>query len=221
MAWLLTFVSVAAFLSFIVLISFWSCGQNFVFDRGQAVCCAVLLPIFLFIPVGSLPAFIDMEYSFFVIAILSICSVVLQTVFAGSRAVKPVASTALSFTALVLLLCIALNLGFPGTKYSIEMLCNLNFWKYIDGFGKIIAVFVILSLIYIACISIKTQNSVFEQMFVLSCCTIILCLVFPVLNFGCRFGFCYTGFALNFFCFWIAAAALKKLIYKLSGAATR
>jgi len=221
MAWLLTFASAAAFLLFIVLISFWSCGQKIDFDRGQSLCCAVLLPIFLFIPVGSLPAFIDMEYSFFVIAALSFCSVVLQAIFTEDRAIKPLVSTAISLAALGLLLGIALNLGFPGTKYSIEMLCNLNFWKYIDGFGKILAFFAILSFLYTACIGFKTYKGVFAQMFVLFCSAIVICLIFPVLNLGCCFGFCYTGFALNFFCFWVAAMALKKLIYKLSGAATR
>lgn len=182
--------------------------------------CLLLSAVFLFIPMGCLPAFLNFPYSIFAVFLLIL--IAMFTEFCAHRNVpcKIWVNTILASVFILCLMQVALMCGFPGYVFSLNMLSCVNLWRYCDFVGCLFAVVSGFFLLFVAFCGAKVCDDMFFQLFVSVCCAVFVSFALipaVVCGFGCNI-VCNVIFWYAFF--WCAVLILKQAVFKIARTAT-
>ena len=179
-------------------------------NRRKFCACLLLLPIFLFIPLGTLPAFVSFRGSAaLVFLFMTLSLAVYDGKFGLSSALSAAASLLLLF-----LMHYARNEGFTGTEYTFDLISSVSVWGGLPSAGKLLAVLSCLLLFLSAFVFAgknKTDDAV--SLFVSVCCAQSVCIALPLNIMLSEFLSGFSLYAAGFVCFWAAVSVLRKLIF--------
>jgi len=220
MAYLATVVSAFAYILFVILVSVFplnsvkSSALNL--DIRQIAATVLLAAVFLFVPAGSLPAFICVEYSALIIALLCVTAVIVSGQEKTAKSAKLFCLLFSAFSFLFLTLNFALLEGFPGYEFSFGILGSVNIWRYMNFPGIICAVLTVCSFCGLAFCCCRTFNGIFSHVFVTACVALTISIVLPF-GFGKFCGlFGLPLYIADFALFWTVVCCLKNAILKFS-----
>lgn len=179
-------------------------------SRREFCACLLLLPVFLFIPMGTLPAFVSFRGSAaLVFLFMTLSLAVYDGKFGLSSALSAAASLLLLF-----LMYYARNEGFTGTEYTFDLIASVSVWDGLPSAGKLLAVLSCLLLFLSAFVFAgknKTDDAV--SLFVSVCCAQSVCIALPLNIMLSEFLSGFSLYAAGFVCFWAAVSVLRKLIF--------
>ena len=179
-------------------------------SRREFCACLLLLPVFLFVPMGTLPAFVSFRGSAALVFLLMILSL---AVYDGKFSLSSVLSAVASLLLLFLMHC-ARNEGFTGTEYTFDLIASVSVWDGLPSAGKLLAVLSCLLLFLSAFVFAgknKTDDAV--SLFVSVCCAQSVCIALPLNIMLSEFLSGFSLYAAGFVCFWAAVSVLRKLIF--------
>ena len=178
--------------------------------RREFCACLFLLPVFLFVPMGTLPAFISFKGSAaLVFLFMTLSLAVYDGKFGLSSALSAAASLLLLF-----LMYYARNEGFTGTEYTFDLIASVSVWDGMPSAGKLLAVLSCLLLFLSAFVFAgknKTDDAV--SLFVSVCCAQSVCIALPLNIMLSEFLSGFSLYAAGFVCFWAAVSVLRRLIF--------
>ena len=179
-------------------------------NRRKFCACLLLLPVFLFIPMGTLPAFVSFRGSAALVFLFMTLSL---AVYDGKIGLSSVLSAAASLLLLFLMHC-ARNEGFTGTEYTFDLISSISVWDGLTFVGKLPAVLSCLLLFLSAFVFVrKNKTDAAVSLFVSVCCALAVCIVLPLNAALSEFLSGVSLYAAGFVCFWAAVSVLRKLIF--------
>ena len=227
---LLTFVSAAAFAAFILCFAFLSaplteCGREEAspsfcrarrnFARVSALCA---LAAFYFVPVGSLPPFIDFEFGGFIVVALLIASALLDMLRGAPRfgsAAKALSFPAAFCFAWALLALFVSRAGVPGALGSLGTYSVMPLWCVAGAWGRagMVCLFIMLLCLFpnaarASAGSRSSSETLAADLRASLCAALVTALLLPwnLSEFIAAGGF--PAFFLDFIFFWIKAFAV-------------
>ncbi|MDO4952751.1 MAG: hypothetical protein Q4E34_02860 [Synergistaceae bacterium] len=183
-------------------------------NRRKFCACLLLLPVFLFIPMGALPAFVSFKGS----AALALLLVILSlAVYDGKVGLLSVLAAAASLF-LLFLAHYARNAGFPGAECTFDLISSVSVWDGLPSDGKLLAVLSCLLLFLSAFVFVKKNKTDASVCLVVSvCCAPAVCIVLPLNVMLSEFLSGFSLYAFGFVCFWAAVFVLRKIIFFFAG----
>lgn len=179
-------------------------------NRRKFCACLLLLPVFLFVPMGALPAFVSFKGSAaFVFLFMTLSLAVYDGKFGLSSALSAAASLLLLF-----LMYYARNEGFTGTEYTFDLISSVSVWDGMPSAGKLSAVLSCILLFVSAFVFAgKNKTDAAVSLFVSVCCALAVCIVLPLNAALSEFLSGFSLYSAGFVCFWAAVSVLRKLIF--------
>ncbi len=179
-------------------------------NRRKFCACLLLLPVFIFIPMGTLPAFVSFKGSAVPVLLLMILSL---AVYDGKTGLSS-ALTAAASLLLLFLMHYARNEGFPGAEYTFDLISSVSVWDGMPSAGKLSAVLSCILLFVSAFVFAgKNKTDAAVSLFASVCCATAVCIVLPLNAVLSEFFSGFSLYAAGFACFWAAVSVLRRLIF--------